>query len=118
MSKALEKAGFEIQSVENISIHYSDDDRSLAPQLAKAPRAGPQGLRRALVPPLAPLPRLVVAHRRAGHGPGFQIVADKNLDTFDRKMFTRGAVSPVRSERDRERAPALNVKGNGTAHAE
>ena len=55
-----------------------------------------------------------------GTGQGFQVVAHKNLDSFDRKRFMRhaDAVSPVRHERDRDRAPAIAVNGNGTAHAE
>jgi cyclopropane fatty-acyl-phospholipid synthase-like methyltransferase len=118
MSKALEKAGFQIQSVENISIHYSDtihlwhlNWQKNRDQVLKA--YGERWYR---------LWHLFLGWSwriaAQGTGQGFQLVAHKNLDNFDRKMFTRRAtlVSPVRSER--ERAPALSVNGNGTAHAE
>jgi sphingolipid C9-methyltransferase len=118
MSKALEKAGFQIQSVENISIHYSDtihlwhlNWQKNRDQVLKA--YGERWYR---------LWHLFLGWSwriaAQGTGQGFQLVAHKNLDNFDRKMFTRRVTmtSPVRSERDR--APALSVNGNGTAHAE
>src|SRR5207248_81933 len=43
-----------------------DDDPSLVPELDQEPRARDQGVRRTLVPAVAPLPRLVRVHRRAG----------------------------------------------------
>jgi cyclopropane fatty-acyl-phospholipid synthase-like methyltransferase len=118
MSKALEKAGFQIQSVENISIHYSETIRlwHLNWQKHSASVLQAYGERWYRLWHLF----LGWSWRIAaqGTGQGFQVVAHKNLDGFDRKMFIRHAdkVSPVRQERDR--APAIAVNGNGTAHAE
>ena len=120
MSKALEKAGFQIQSVENISIHYSETIRlwHLNWQKHSAAVLQAYGERWYRLWHLF----LGWSWRIAaqGTGQGFQVVAHKNLDSFDRKRFIRhaDAVSPVRQERDRDRAPAIAVKGNGTAHAE
>jgi cyclopropane fatty-acyl-phospholipid synthase-like methyltransferase len=118
MSKALEKAGFQIQSVENISIHYSETIRlwHLNWQKHSAAVLQAYGERWYRLWHLF----LGWSWRIAaqGTGQGFQVVAHKNLDSFDRKMFIRHAdkVSPVRHERDR--APAIAVNGNGAAHAE
>ena len=121
MSKALEKAGFEIQSVENISIHYAMTIQRWHQNWQKqpAPRSSRPTASAGSASGTSSSAGRGASPRRAT-GQGFQIVAHKNLDTFDRKIFTRhaNAVSPVRSERDRDRAPAVNVKGNGTAHAE
>jgi cyclopropane fatty-acyl-phospholipid synthase-like methyltransferase len=120
MSKALEKAGFQIQSVENISIHYSETIRlwHLNWQKHSAAVLQAYGERWYRLWHLF----LGWSWRIAaqGTGQGFQVVAHKNLDSFDRKRFIRhaDAVSPVRQERDRDRAPAIAVNGNGTAHAE
>jgi cyclopropane fatty-acyl-phospholipid synthase-like methyltransferase len=118
MSKALEKAGFQIQSVENISIHYAETIRlwHLNWQKHHATILQAYGER------WYRLWHLFLGWSwrigAQGTGQGFQLVAHKNLDTFDRKMFVRhaGTVSPVRHERDR--APAIAVNGNGAAHAE
>ncbi len=118
MSKALEKAGFQIQSVENISIHYSETIRlwHLNWQKHHAAVLQAYGERWYRLWHLF----LGWSWRIAaqGTGQGFQVVAHKNLDSFDRKMFIRQSdkVSPVRQERDR--APAIAVNGNGRAHAE
>jgi sphingolipid C9-methyltransferase len=118
MSKALEKAGFQIQSVENISIHYSETIRlwHLNWQKHSAAVLQAYGERWYRLWHLF----LGWSWRIAaqGTGQGFQVVAHKNLDGFDRKMFIGQAdkVSPVRHERDR--APAISVNGNGAAHAE
>jgi cyclopropane fatty-acyl-phospholipid synthase-like methyltransferase len=120
MSKALEKAGFQIQSVENISIHYSETIRLWHLNWQKHREAvlkayGERWFR---------LWNLFLGWSwriaAQGTGQGFQLVAHKNLDTFDRKMFIReaNAVSPVRHERERDRVPAIAVNGNGAAHAE
>jgi cyclopropane fatty-acyl-phospholipid synthase-like methyltransferase len=117
MSKALEKAGFQIQSVENISIHYSDTIRLWHLNWQKQREAvlkayGERWFR---------LWHLFLGWSwriaAQGTGQGFQLVAHKNIDKFDRKMFTRRAtaVSPVRHERD-TRVPAIAVNGNGAAH--
>ena len=117
MSKALEKAGFQIQSVENISIHYSETIRLWHLNWQKQREAvlkayGERWFR---------LWHLFLGWSwriaAQGTGQGFQLVAHKNIDKFDRKMFTRRAtaVSPVRHERD-SRVPAVAVNGNGAAH--
>jgi cyclopropane fatty-acyl-phospholipid synthase-like methyltransferase len=117
MSKALEKAGFQIQSVENISIHYSETIRLWHLNWQKHREAvlkayGERWFR---------LWHLFLGWSwriaAQGTGQGFQLVAHKNIDKFDRKMFTRRAtaVSPVRHERD-GRVPAVAVNGNGAAH--
>lgn len=117
MSKALEKAGFQIQSVENISIHYSDTIRlwHLNWQKQREAVLKAYGERWFRIWHLF----LGWSWRIAaqGTGQGFQLVAHKNIDKFDRKMFTRRAtaVSPVRHERD-NRVPAIAVNGNGAAH--
>jgi cyclopropane fatty-acyl-phospholipid synthase-like methyltransferase len=113
MAKALEKAGFQIQSVENISIHYSDTIRLWHQNWQKHK----EQVLRSYGERWYRLWHLFLGWSwriaAQGTGQGFQIVAHKNLDTFDRKMFTRrAAVSPVRHERD-ARAPALSVNGNG-----
>ena len=117
MSKALEKAGFQIQSVENISIHYSDTIHLWHLNWQKQREAvlkayGERWFR---------LWHLFLGWSwriaAQGTGQGFQLVAHKNIDKFDRKMFTRRAtaVSPVRHERD-TRVPAIAVNGNSAAH--
>ncbi len=118
MSKALEKASFQIQSVENISIHYSETIRlwHLNWQKHSAAVLQAYGERWYRLWHLFLGWSWRVAAQ--GTGQGFQVVAHKNLDSFDRKMFIRQAdkVSPVRQERDR--APAIAVNGNGAAHVE
>ncbi len=118
MTKALEKAGFQIQSVENISIHYSETIRlwhlNWQKNRAQVLRAYGERWYRLWHLFLAWSWRIAAQ----GTGQGFQVVAHKNLDSFDRKVFIRraNATSPVRFERDR--APAISVNGNGTAHAD
>jgi cyclopropane fatty-acyl-phospholipid synthase-like methyltransferase len=117
MCKAMEKAGFQIQSVENISIHYADTIRMwhLNWQKHKETVLQSYGERWFRLWHLF----LGWSWRIAaqGTGQGFQLVAHKNIDKFDRKMFTRRAtaVSPVRHERENGRHPAVS-NGNGTAH--
>jgi cyclopropane fatty-acyl-phospholipid synthase-like methyltransferase len=118
MSKALEKAGFQIQSVENISIHYSETIRlwhlNWQKHRAQVLRAYGERWYRLWHLFLGWSWRIAAQ----GTGQGFQLVAHKNLDSFDRKVFIRRAAasSPVRFERDR--APGLSVNGNGAAHAD
>ena len=63
MLKAMEKAGFEMHSVENISIHYAWTIQRWHDNWLEQPGRDRRRLRRALVPHLALLPRLVGAHR-------------------------------------------------------
>jgi hypothetical protein len=55
-----------------------------------------------------------------GNAACFQIVAHKNLDTFDRKVFIgRSSLGSVRApEREKERAPVVANGTNGTARAD
>ena len=66
MCKYMEKAGFDIYTAENVSIHYSVTIKRWSDNWEKHKQRDPADLRGALVPPLAPLPRVVVAHRRPG----------------------------------------------------
>ena len=87
MCKAMEKAGFDIHSVENVSIHYSLTIKSgTTTGSATAPRSsqayGERWYR---------LWHLFLAWSwrigAQGNAACFQIVAHKNLDAFDRKVF-------------------------------
>jgi cyclopropane fatty-acyl-phospholipid synthase-like methyltransferase len=120
MLKALEKAGFQIQSMENISIHYSmtihawhRNWQKNRPEVLKA--YGERWYR---------LWNLFLGWSwriaAQGTGQGFQVVAHKNLDSFDRKVFvgrTTGGTA-IRVEREKDRIVAVAQNGNGTAHAE
>jgi sphingolipid C9-methyltransferase len=87
MTLALEKAGFQIQSVENISIHYAltikrwhDNWQKHRPAVLKA--YGERWFR---------LWHLFLGWSwriaAQGTGQGFQLVAHKNLNSFDRTVF-------------------------------
>jgi sphingolipid C9-methyltransferase len=114
MVKAMEKTGFDIHSAENVSIHYSITikkwhDNWLRNREAVLKSYGERWFR---------LWHLFLAWSwrigAQGNAACFQIVAHKNLDGFDRKVFmgrsSLGAVKAV----DKERL----VAQNGTAHAE
>lgn len=116
MVKAMEKAGFDIQSAENVSIHYSitikkwhDNWQKNRDAVLKA--YGERWYR---------LWHLFLAWSwrigAQGNAACFQIVAHKNLDHFNRKVFMgRSSLGSVRAI-DKERLVAQN--GNGAAHAE
>ena len=120
MLKALEKAGFQIQSMENISIHYSMTihawHRNWQKNRAEVLKAYGERWYRLWNLFLAWSWRIAAQ----GTGQGFQVVAHKNLDTFDRKVFVgrTTAGNLIRVEREKDRAPAIAQNGNGTAHAE
>lgn len=121
--KSLEKVGFEIQSAENVSIHYALTIARWHQNWQKNERAvlkayGQRWFR---------LWHLFLAWSwriaTQGNAACFQVVAHKNLDQFDRKVFIgRSSLGNVRAiERERERVPvaAAGANGtNGTAHAE
>jgi cyclopropane fatty-acyl-phospholipid synthase-like methyltransferase len=96
MLKAMEKAGFDIHSVENVSIHYAltierwrDNWLKNAPQIRL--KYGERWFR---------LWNLFLAWSarigRQGNSECFQVLAHKNLDSFDRTIFLGTAnESPV-----------------------
>jgi cyclopropane fatty-acyl-phospholipid synthase-like methyltransferase len=118
VAKTLEKVGFEIHSVENVSIHYAitikrwhDNWQKKRAAIVKA--YGERWYR---------LWHLFLAWswRIATQGTGqcFQVVAHKNSDQFDRHVFvghsSLGGVRAPEGELPRERYVATN----GRAHAE
>ncbi|MGD0674784.1 MAG: class I SAM-dependent methyltransferase, partial [Polyangiaceae bacterium] len=119
--KGLEKAGFEIHSAENVSIHYALTIQRWHQNWQKNERNivksyGDRWYR---------LWHLFLAWSwrvgMQGNAACFQVVAHKNLDQFDRRVFIgRSSLGSVRAaEREKERAPAIASNGtNGTAHAE
>jgi cyclopropane fatty-acyl-phospholipid synthase-like methyltransferase len=114
MVKAMEKAGFDIQSAENVSIHYSITikkwhDNWLKNRDAVLKTYGERWFR---------LWHLFLAWSwrigAQGNAACFQIVAHKNLDHFNRKVFMgRSSLGAVKAF-DKDRL----VAQNGTAHAE
>ncbi len=114
MVKAMEKAGFDIHSAENVSIHYSITIKKWHDNWQRNHDAvlksyGERWYR---------LWHLFLAWSwrigAQGNAACFQIVAHKNLDHFNRKVFmgrsSLGSVKAVEKER--------LVAQNGTAHAE
>ena len=87
MLKAMEKAGWETHSVENISIHYALTIRRWHDNWLAQPRSRRRRLRRALVPHLALLPGWSVLIARQGNAACFQVVLNKNLDSYDRTRW-------------------------------
>jgi sphingolipid C9-methyltransferase len=117
--KGLEKAGFEIHSAENVSVHYGLTIQRWHQNWQKNERAimstyGQRWYR---------LWHLFLAWSwriaMQGNAACFQVVAHKNLDHFDRKVFVgHQSLGGVRApERERDRVP-LTTSTNGTAHAE
>jgi cyclopropane fatty-acyl-phospholipid synthase-like methyltransferase len=120
--KALEKVGFEIHSAENVSVHYGLTiqrwHQNWQKHETRVVKAYGQRWYRLWHLFLAWSWRIALQ----GNAACFQIVAHKNLDEFDRKVFIgRSSLGSVRTperdkERDRERAPATANGTNGTAH--
>jgi cyclopropane fatty-acyl-phospholipid synthase-like methyltransferase len=114
MVKAMEKAGFDIHSAENVSIHYSITIKKWHDNWQKNREA----VLKAYGERWYRLWHLFLAWSwrigAQGNAACFQIVAHKNLDSFDRKVFMgRSSLGAVRSP-EKERL----VAQNGTAHAE
>ncbi len=120
MVKGMEKAGFDIQSAENVSIHYAitikrwhENWVKNRPAILKA--YGERWYR---------LWHLFLAWSwrigAQGNAACFQVVAHKNLDAFNRKVFIgRSSLGGVRAPEKDEREPRVPlVAKNGTAHAE
>jgi cyclopropane fatty-acyl-phospholipid synthase-like methyltransferase len=121
VAKGLERAGFEIHSVENVSIHYAVTiekwHHNWQRNRAQVLTAYGERWYRLWNLFLAWSWRIAVQ----GTGQCFQIVAHKNIDTFDRKIFIGRSLDGKRTapERAQERVPPAAARnGNGTAHAE
>ena len=116
--KGLEKVGFEIHSAENVSVHYGmtiqrwhKNWQKNEPSIVAA--YGERWYRLWHI-------FLAWSWRIAmqGNAACFQVVAHKNLDQFNRRVFVgHSSLGGTRApERERERAPLAST--NGTAHAE
>lgn len=116
--KGLEKAGFEIHSAENVSIHYSLTIRRWHQNWQKHQ----QTIVRTYGERWYRLWHLFLAWSwrigSQGNAACFQVVAHKNLDDFDRSVFIgRSSLGGVRApEKERERAPVATNGTNGTVH--
>ena len=115
MVKSMEKAGFDIHSAENVSVHYALTIKRWHDNWIKSHDA----ILRAYGERWYRLWHLFLAWSwrigMQGNAACFQIVAHKNLDTFDRRVFMgRSSLGAVRAP-ERER---LVASTNGTAHAE
>lgn len=97
MLKAMEKAGFDIYSVENISIHYSLTIRRWHENW----RRNAEAVRRSYGERWYRLWNFFLAWSSRigaqGNSECFQVVAHKNLDGFDRKIFLPRAVRALRA---------------------
>jgi sphingolipid C9-methyltransferase len=118
MVKALEKVGFEIHSAENVSIHYSLTikrwhDNWLKNRDTIVHAYGERWYR---------LWNIFLAWSwrigLQGTSACYQVVAHKNLDGFNRRVFIgESSLGEVRST-DKEQPRDRYVAANGTAHAE
>jgi cyclopropane fatty-acyl-phospholipid synthase-like methyltransferase len=123
--KGLEKAGFEIHSAENVSVHYAITIQRWHQNWQKNERSvikayGQRWYR---------LWHLFLAWSwrigMQGNAACFQVVAHKNLDDFNRRVFIgRHSLGGVRApDRDKDRPQPNGSNGvhadtNGTAHTE
>jgi cyclopropane fatty-acyl-phospholipid synthase-like methyltransferase len=118
VANGLEKVGFEIHSVENVSIHYAVTIRKWHDnwQRNRAAILSAYGERWYRLWHLF----LGWSWRIAVQGTGqcFQIVAHKNIDSFDRKIFIGRSFDGSRGGQEREKERAPIAAQNGTAHAE
>jgi hypothetical protein len=117
MVKAMEKAGFDIQSSENVSVHYALTIKRWHDNWQKN-RAG---ILKTYGERWYRLWHLFLAWSwrigMQGNSACHQVVAHKNLDTFNRKIFIGRSSLGGRAEKEpRERMVAK--KGNGTAHTD
>jgi len=116
--KGLEKVGFEIHSAENVSVHYGMTIQRWHKNWQKNERT----IVKAYGERWYRLWHIFLAWSwriaMQGNAACFQVVAHKNLDQFNRRVFVgHSSLGGVRApERDRERAPVAST--NGTAHAE
>ena len=116
--RGLENAGFEIHSAENVSIHYALTIQRWHQNWQKHETTVLQSYGQRWFR----LWHLFLAWSwriaMQGNAACFQVVANKNLDAFDRRVFVgHSSLGGVRApERERDRAPI--AAKNGTAHAE
>jgi len=114
--KGLEKAGFEIHSAENVSVHYGLTIKLWHDNWQKHERAVVQ----AYGPRWYRLWHLFLAWSwriaMQDNAACFQVVCHKNLDTFNRRIFVGHTSLGGLGALDKERLPAPAT--NGTAHAE
>jgi cyclopropane fatty-acyl-phospholipid synthase-like methyltransferase len=101
MTRAMEKAGFEVQSAENVSVHYALTIQRWCANW----RRNREAVRRAYGERWYRLWHLFLAWswRIALQGTSacFQVVAHKNLDSFDRRIFL-GGTTPHLAARSRD----------------
>jgi sphingolipid C9-methyltransferase len=116
--KTLEKSGFEIHSAENVSIHYAMTIKRWHENWQKNQSA----VLKAYGERWYRLWHLFLGWSwrigAQGNAACFQVVANKNLDDFNRRVFVgRSSLGSVRApERDAPRERYVTT--NGTAHAE
>ncbi len=116
--KGLEKVGFEIHSAENVSVHYALTierwHQNWQKHEAAILKAYGQRWYRLWHLFLGWSWRIAMQ----GNAACFQVVAHKNLDDFNRRIFIgQSSLGGVRApEREKDRAPI--AAQNGTAHAE
>jgi cyclopropane fatty-acyl-phospholipid synthase-like methyltransferase len=114
--KGLEKVGFEIHSAENVSVHYAMTIQRWHKNWQKNERT----IVKAYGERWYRLWHIFLAWSwriaMQGNAACFQVVAHKNLDEFNRRVFVgHSSLGGVRApERERERAPIVST--NGTAH--
>jgi cyclopropane fatty-acyl-phospholipid synthase-like methyltransferase len=120
MLKAMEKAGFDVQSAENVSIHYAVTIKRWHDNWQK----NKAGILKTYGERWYRLWHLFLAWSwrigSQGNSACFQVVAHKNLDTFNRRVFIghsslASAQAPEKEQRERLVAGSAT---NGTAHAE
>jgi cyclopropane fatty-acyl-phospholipid synthase-like methyltransferase len=120
MVKALEKVGFEIHSAENVSVHYALTIKKWHENWQKNQKAildvyGERWYR---------LWNLFLAWSwrigMQGNSACYQVVAHKNLDHFNRRVFIgKSSLSGSRvHDKDAPRERHVSTNGNGVAHAE
>jgi cyclopropane fatty-acyl-phospholipid synthase-like methyltransferase len=122
MVKAMEKAGFDIQSAENVSVHYALTIKKWHDNWQKSHAA----ILKAYGERWYRLWHLFLAWSwrigMQGNAACFQVVAHKNLDHFNRKVFIgRSSLGGVRAsdkDSDDKGQKVPLVAKNGTAHAE
>jgi cyclopropane fatty-acyl-phospholipid synthase-like methyltransferase len=115
--KALETAGFEIHSAENISIHYSKTIKSWHDNwlVNKAEILKTYGERWFRIWHMFLAWSVRIAEQ--GNAACFQIVANKNLDKFDRTQYITQASFGTQQKLFEEKAPVAAKKNGSRAEA-
>jgi cyclopropane fatty-acyl-phospholipid synthase-like methyltransferase len=115
MVRNLEKAGFEIQSAENVSIHYA----ITIERWHKNWQANREQVLKAYGERWYRLWHLFLAWSwrigAQGNAACFQVLANKNLDTFNRRIFMgQNPLARPAPVGTRPQQPVLHANGNGT----